>query len=606
MGSVGSGRFDRLRRLRRRLVPLAVWIALVGLFAGVLAWTERSGRRELEHRFALRGVITARFAEAYVADLVDREREQARDFLSGPTVDEESFRRAVAAFGYEAAVLLDEDGRLLHVAPPAPSLIGQNLAHKYAHLRQAVHGQVAVSKAVLSAARQRPIVAFAVPFTTPHGRRVFSGAYEIAHTPLAAYLRNAIPIGSSELYLVDPTGVVVASNRPLPDGLVTLKTQNASLTAALTRQPTGSYQASGTGYYFASQTVTGTPWRLVLTVAKSNLYAPIGGTSRWGPWLVLVAFALGGLLCVALLIQHLESRARRQQLERELSQQRELHERLLHGLSALGEGVVLAEGERIIFANQAYCQLGGYSPEELQHMPSALVLPSPQDRPDAAIDRRQMDEGDLGNVFEGYLRHKSGHALPVEVAVKIIRHGKAIQRLWVARDITERKRWEQQRAELLTQVQALARIDPLTGVANRRVWEEELPREVAKAKRSGQPLCVAILDLDHFKAFNDTYGHQAGDRLLKATASAWQATVRATDLLARYGGEEFALILPNCSRDDAHALADRLRAVMPDSVTVSIGVASWDGQETPDELITRADAALYTAKANGRNRCITA
>jgi diguanylate cyclase (GGDEF)-like protein/PAS domain S-box-containing protein len=587
-------------------MPLTVWVVLVGLFAGVLVWTERSSRRELELRFALRGVIAAHFVEAYVADLIDREREQAGKFLSDRTVDEESFRQTVAVFGYEAAVLLDEDGRLLRVAPRAPSLIGQNLAHKYAHLRQAVHGQVAVSKAVLSAARRRPVVAFAVPFTTPHGRRVFSGAYELAHTPLAAYLRNAIPIDSSELYLVDQTGVVVASNRPLPEGLATLKTQNASLAAALTRQAAGSYQAGGIGYYFASQTVTGTPWRLVLAVAKPSLYAPIDGTSRWGPWLVLIAFALGGLLVVALLMQHLEGRARHQQLERELSQQRQLYERLLHGLSALGEGVVLAEGEQIVFANQAYCQLSGYSPQELQHTPAVRVLPSPQDRPDSAIDRPQLDGDDPANVFEARLRHKSGRSIAVEVAVKTVRHGDAIQRLSVTRDISERKRWEEQRAELLAQVQALARTDPLTGVANRRVWEEELPREIDRAKRSGQPLCVAILDLDHFKAFNDTYGHQAGDRLLKATASAWQATVRATDLLCRYGGEEFALLLPNCSRDNARTLADRLRAAMPDSVTVSIGVAAWDGQETPDELLNRADQALYTAKATGRNRCVTA
>jgi diguanylate cyclase len=94
--------------------------------------------------------------------------------------------------------------------------------------------------------------------------------------------------------------------------------------------------------------------------------------------------------------------------------------------------------------------------------------------------------------------------------------------------------------------------------------------------------------------------------LLKATASAWQATIRATDLLVRYGGEEFALLLPNCSPDHALTLANRLRAVMPDGVTVSIGVAAWDGEEPPEALLARADAALYTAKASGRDRCVTA
>jgi hypothetical protein len=223
-------------------VPLAAWAVLVAMGAGVLAWTERSGRRELEQRFVLRGAIAASFAEAYVDDLVDREREQARDFLSGATVGETAFRQAVAAFGYEAAVLLDERGRLLRVAPPAPRLLGHDLTRRYDHLRLAVGGQVAVSKAVLSATGRRPVVAFAVPYQTPHGRRVFSGAYEIASTPLADYLDDAVPIASSVLYLVDTGGMVVASNRAPPDGLAGLGSQDPALAAALARRPAGGFR----------------------------------------------------------------------------------------------------------------------------------------------------------------------------------------------------------------------------------------------------------------------------------------------------------------------------------------------------------------------------
>jgi hypothetical protein len=132
-----DGRWRRTRGLRRHLGPLVAWAVLVGVLAGVLAWTERSSRRELEQRFVLRGATAASFAEAYVGDLVGREREQARDFLSGATVGEADFRRAVAAFGYEAAVLLDEDGRLPWVAPAAPRLVGQDLTGRYEHLRLA-------------------------------------------------------------------------------------------------------------------------------------------------------------------------------------------------------------------------------------------------------------------------------------------------------------------------------------------------------------------------------------------------------------------------------------------------------------------------------------
>jgi diguanylate cyclase (GGDEF)-like protein len=191
------------------------------------------------------------------------------------------------------------------------------------------------------------------------------------------------------------------------------------------------------------------------------------------------------------------------------------------------------------------------------------------------------------------------------VASRVIRHAGSTQRLFVTRDITERKQWEEQRAQLLAQVEALARTDALTGVANRRVWDEELPRELARSLRTGDPLCVAIMDLDHFKRYNDTHGHQGGDRLLKETAAAWRNTVRSTDLLARYGGEEFALLLPACALEDAVRIIERLRSVTPE-VTCSIGVACWDFQESAGELFERADQALYAAKASGRNRYVSA
>jgi diguanylate cyclase (GGDEF)-like protein len=115
-----------------------------------------------------------------------------------------------------------------------------------------------------------------------------------------------------------------------------------------------------------------------------------------------------------------------------------------------------------------------------------------------------------------------------------------------------------------------------------------------------------MLDLDHFKAYNDLHGHQAGDLLLKEAAAAWRAEVRSTDLLARYGGEEFALLLPACPLRDAHDVVRRLLAATPSAITCSIGVASWSFQESAADLLGRADQALYAAKAAGRDRYVTA
>ena len=122
----------------------------------------------------------------------------------------------------------------------------------------------------------------------------------------------------------------------------------------------------------------------------------------------------------------------------------------------------------------------------------------------------------------------------------------------------------------------------------------------------GEPLCVAILDLDHFKAYNDANGHPAGDALLAGAALMWRRELRPTDILARYGGEEFAAVLPACTLEGAKVVVERIRAATPAGQTVSAGIAQWDGAEDNEALVARADAALYRAKAAGRDRALVA
>ena len=160
--------------------------------------------------------------------------------------------------------------------------------------------------------------------------------------------------------------------------------------------------------------------------------------------------------------------------------------------------------------------------------------------------------------------------------------------------------------QLVVQVQSLADRDPVTGVFSRRKYHEEIERELVRARRSGQPICLAMLDLDNFKLMNDAKGHVQGDRHLRLTAQAWLKQLRETDMLARYGGEEFVVILPNCPPEQALLTADRLRAQVPGGETASAGVAAWDRKETATTLLQRADAALYAAKAAGRNKTMEA
>jgi len=153
---------------------------------------------------------------------------------------------------------------------------------------------------------------------------------------------------------------------------------------------------------------------------------------------------------------------------------------------------------------------------------------------------------------------------------------------------------------------SIARTDNLTAIPNRRAWDEALPTELDRCRREGRPVCVAMLDIDHFKAFNDSRGHQEGDMLLRRAATSWQGQLREEDFLARYGGEEFAVILRNCTLPDAAVALERLREVTPDGQTCSVGLAAWDGRESPLQLVARADDALYTSKKQGRDRLTVA
>ena len=160
--------------------------------------------------------------------------------------------------------------------------------------------------------------------------------------------------------------------------------------------------------------------------------------------------------------------------------------------------------------------------------------------------------------------------------------------------------------EQATQLGRQARTDPLTGLPNRRTLDYEVERLVREARAKGTPLTVAMLDLDHFKAYNDSLGHQAGDDLLRASARSWGEALPGRAFLARYGGEEFALLLPATNARIAAPLLDAVRLATPSGCTVSIGHAELTSRESGYDALHRADVALFAAKAAGRNRVMSA
>jgi diguanylate cyclase (GGDEF)-like protein len=182
---------------------------------------------------------------------------------------------------------------------------------------------------------------------------------------------------------------------------------------------------------------------------------------------------------------------------------------------------------------------------------------------------------------------------------------------------------DKERSELLLQIkqqaqefEQQARLDTLTGLPNRRAFDEALARECARARRSERPLCLVLLDIDHFKQVNDIYNHTIGDEVLKRVASAISSLCREEDSVARWGGEEFALLLPNTNIRVAQEICERLRkaimqidcsAIAADlTITASLGIAEFSAEMPHDKLLTRSDGALYQAKQAGRNRVAVA
>jgi signal transduction histidine kinase len=280
-------------------------LALIVGGALFLSDVQQQSRRDLKDRFALRAGLGARFTESFVNDLVANERSRAHTQLSGQDVSQGEFERVVDALGFQAAVLLDSRGRIERVYPDDPSLVGTEIASRYPHLSAALRGDTAVSPVVPSASRHVPVVGFAIPFDSAAGRHVFSGAFEVERTPIAEYLKNALPLKGSRVYIVDSSGATVVGDQRGRGGR-TFADVDPSLAAALAAGPQGSYRQGQERRYFAAAPVEGTPWRVVASVPEGLLLAPLGGPAQWVPWLLLVALGVAGATAVVLFFRVLD------------------------------------------------------------------------------------------------------------------------------------------------------------------------------------------------------------------------------------------------------------------------------------------------------------
>lgn len=287
----------------------------------------------------------------------------------------------------------------------------------------------------------------------------------------------------------------------------------------------------------------------------------------------------------------------------------------------LAEGIFIVEPRTQTFveANAALLRILGYTLDEfLALSPADLVANESPELVERNIEvvRAALARDGRCDMGRRFLRRKDRTVVPVDVRVSLVPTGGTGLHAVVVRDMTEQVRYEVQLFEYQASLEAanaklkaLAVTDALTGLRNRGAFNTRLDEEFDRAARHGHPLSVILMDVDHFKQFNDTFGHPAGDAVLRDVAAVLQRTARSTDLVARYGGEEFVLVLPDTDRAGALAMAERVRSAVATGpwdkrgITVSVGVSTVTA-DTPDAgaLVQEADVALYRSKQAGRNR----
>jgi diguanylate cyclase len=241
----------------------------------------------------------------------------------------------------------------------------------------------------------------------------------------------------------------------------------------------------------------------------------------------------------------------------------------------------------------------------------------------ATLDRAGKDAGEYGRTLSAVTGEMGGMQSPAAVTKMVERLVGATQAMEVrTRSLeSELQRSSEQVNDLKTQLDTVrkeSRLDPLTALANRKTFDQELQSAIADARADGSSVALMMCDIDHFKRFNDTWGHQTGDQVLRLVANCLSENVKGRDTAARYGGEEFVVILRQTPLDGAAKLANQIRSNVENkklvkkstgdilgTITISIGVAQLRDDDTPEALVQRADRALYGAKNTGRNRVVT-
>jgi diguanylate cyclase (GGDEF)-like protein/PAS domain S-box-containing protein len=277
-------------------------------------------------------------------------------------------------------------------------------------------------------------------------------------------------------------------------------------------------------------------------------------------------------------------------------------------------GITLTENFRFLYVNPMFCDITGYSEEELVEMnPVDLTTPAKREELAEMLTQGLNSEKEVVDYFTEIVR-KDGTIVQVEITggLPVSYNGKPVLINSIV-DVTERIRAENEIKLLNAQLKEQVIRDPLTGLYNRRYMDDALVREFKRAERNGEKLSLVMCDLDHFKRINDKYGHQAGDEVLSSFARLLIRQMRGSDICCRFGGEEFLLLLFGINGDTTSERIERVRQSVQNEavlfgeqalhVTASFGIAVYpDNGTSTKTLLASADVALYRAKSEGRNQ----
>lgn len=497
---------------------------------------------------------------------------------------------SVANPGFAGVFITRLDGVLTDVVPRTPSIVGRSFAYRDWFAGVSRTGGPYVSEAYKTAILGQPLVVAVATYARvngdPSGKPVAIVAIVYRLNSIRDFTQQVAKAQGVELTLADQHGLLL--------------TDRGQATNEITKYKDG----SRAGYLTESSDVASVGWSVRADLSQARALAPV----RRLRWTVL---AVVGLLAAAggLGFGYVGWLLRRRRVAE--AGRWEAEQRMTDIIEASNDAFVsIGVDGRIVEWNRQAESLLGWSHADALGTPIADLIVPERFREDhtrgLARYLATQEAHVLGQRLEVFALHRDGHEIPVEMSLWVSSHGAETRFSTFIHDISERQRYEQ---ELLD----LARTDPLTGVGNRLRMTEDLAALQERFIRYGQTYAIALIDVDHFKSYNDTYGHVAGDVALRAVAAELQRVLRGADAIYRYGGEEFVAVLPAQEPTGALTAAERLRGSIealqhphPASahgvLTISVGVApvGADGGSV-DSTLRNADRALYDAKRAGRN-----